>query len=394
MSTQALRQVVIVCRKELRDSFRDRRALGSIIFGVLIGPILIAFMMNQVVDQQRDGDNIQIPIVGAANAPTLVEWLRQQDGVEITTGPASPERAVRDQDEAVVLVIPADFADRFEDSRPAPLQLVSDSSRNDVRPVVQRVRTLLQQYASEIGSLRLIVRGVSPAAVRALAVEEIEVSTAQERAAQILGFIPMFIMVAGFIAGMQIATDSTAGERERGSLEPLLVNPAPRGAIVAGKWLAATCAAVLGMALTAVLCAQMPRALPLEEMGLRLSIGPRHIGNIMLAAVPLCLLSAALQVTVSTLARSFKEAQSYMGVLILSPMVPGIMGTLYPLGSASWMYAVPMLGPYVLLTGVLGGRSPEAAAFLMSAAVSVAGAVLLLRIAKALFRSEHVIFAR
>jgi len=391
---RALAQLVIVCRKELRDSFRDRRALGSIVFSVLIGPILIAFMMNRLVDQQRDADTLRVPVVGAANAPALVEWLAHQDGVDVVDGPADVEQAVREQREALVLIVPDDFARHFRDSEPAPLQLVSDGSRNDVRPVVQRVRALLQQYSGEIASLRLIVRGVSPAAVQPLALQEIEVSTAQQRAAQILGFIPMFIMVAGFVAGMQIATDSTAGERERGSLEPLLVNPAPRGAIVAGKWLAASLAAFLGVVLTTLLCAQMPRVLPLEDMGIRLDLDAPSIGNILLIGLPFCLFSASLQTTVATLARSFKEAQSYMGVLILLPMVPGIMGALYPLGSAAWMYAVPMLGPYVLLTGVIGGGVPDIGALLAMAGTSLTAAAVLVHVTTRLFRSEHVIFGR
>jgi sodium transport system permease protein len=314
--------------------------------------------------------------------------------VTVADGPLDAERAVREQVEALVLIVPENFADRFRASQPAPLQLVSDGSRSDARPAVQRVRALLQQYAAEIGSLRLIVRGVSPTAVRPLAVEEIEVSTAQQRAAQILGFIPMFIMVAGFVAGMQIATDSTAGERERGSLEPLLVNPAPRGALVAGKWLAASAAAFLGVALTTLLSAQMPRVLPLQDMGVRLALDAARITNILLIAAPLCLFSAALQTSVATLARSFKEAQSYMGVLILAPMVPGIMGALYPLGDALWMYAVPMLGPYKLLTDVLGSGQPRLDALLVTTAVSLLAAGLLLRLTTGLFRSEHVIFGR
>ena len=244
--------------------------------------------------------------------------------MHVVEGPVEAERAVREQREAVVVIVPDDFAERFRSSRPAPLQLVADSSRNDVRPSVQRVQILLQQYAAEISSLRLIMRGVSPAAVRPLAIEEIEVSTAQQRAAQILTFIPMFIMVAGFVGGMQIATDSTAGERERGSLEPLLVNPAPRVAFVAGKWMAATLAAIVSVCLTTVLCAQLTRLLRLEDMGIRLEIGPQHVGPILLAVGPMCLFTAALQAAVATLARSFKEAQTYMGVLILGPMLPGV----------------------------------------------------------------------
>jgi sodium transport system permease protein len=391
---RTLRQAFIVCRKELKDSFRDRRALWSIVFSIVIGPVLIGFMMNRLADRQREADSVRIPIVGIDRAPALVNWLNQQSGVLVVEGPTDAEAAVRDQREAVVVIVPEDFAERFRASRPARLQVVADSSRNDVRSSVQRVSGLLQQYAAEIGSLRLIMRGVSPAAVRPLAIEEIEVSTAQQRAAQILTFIPMFIMVAGFVGGMQIATDSTAGERERGSLEPLLVNPAPRLVFVGGKWLAAALAAMASTALTTVLCAYLPRFLPLDEMGIRFRIGPEHITGIIGAALPMCLFSAALQSAVATLARSFKEAQSYMGVLVLLPMIPGVVGALYPIGNAPWMYAMPMLGPYVLLTNVLGGQTPAMNAFLISAGISLVAAAILVRITATLFESERIIFGR
>jgi sodium transport system permease protein len=394
IAMQTLRQTLIVCRKELRDSLRDRRALWSILFSVIIGPVLIGFMMNKLADRQRDADSVRVPVVGMNRAPALVNWLNQQAGVHVVEGPAEAEKAVREQREAVVVIVPDDFAERFRSARPAPLQLVADSSRNDVRPSVQRVQILLQQYAAEISSLRLIMRGVSPAAVRPLAIEEIEVSTAQQRAAQILTFIPMFIMVAGFVGGMQIATDSTAGERERGSLEPLLVNPAPRLAFVAGKWMAATLAAVVSVCLTTMLCAQLTRLLRLEDMGIRLEIGPEHVGPILLAVAPMCLFTAALQAAVATLARSFKEAQTYMGVLILGPMLPGVLSSLYPIGNAPWTYAVPMLGPYALLTDVLGGRVPGAQAFLTSAGTCLLGSAILIQITTRLFKSEHIIFGR
>jgi len=391
---RTLRQTVVVCRKELKDSFRDRRALWSIVFSIVIGPVLIGFMMNRLADRQREADTVRVPVVGMDRAPALVNWLNQQSGVQVVEGPTDAEAAVRDQREAVVVIVPEDFAERFRASRPARLQVVADSSRNDVRSSVQRVSGLLQQYSAEIGSLRLIMRGVSPAAVRPLAIEEIEVSTAQQRAAQILTFIPMFIMVAGFVGGMQIATDSTAGERERGSLEPLLVNPAPRVAFVTGKWMAATLAAIMSVCLTTLLCAQLTRLLSLEDMGIRLEIGPEHVGPILLAAVPLCLFTAALQAAVATLARSFKEAQTYMGVLILAPMLPGVVTSLYPLGNATWMYAAPILGPYVLLTDVLGGRLPEASAFLASTGTCLVASAILIRITTGLFRSENIIFGR
>jgi sodium transport system permease protein len=389
-----LRQIAIVMRKEIKDSLRDRRALWSIVFSVSIGPVIIGFMMNRVADRQRESEQVRVPVVGMQYAPALVDWLNQQSGVHIVEGPKNPEQAVRDQDEAMALIIPKDFAETFKQSKPAVLQIVADSSRNDARPTVERVRRLLQQYGAEIGSLRLIARGVSPAASQPIMLEDIEVSTAQQRAAQILTFIPMFIIMAGFVGGMQIATDSTAGERERGSLEPLLVNPAPRLVFVGGKWLAAALAAMASTALTAVLCANLPRFLPLEEMGIRFRIGPEHITGIIGAAVPMCLFSAALQSAVATLARSFKEAQSYMGVLVLLPMIPGVVGALYPLGNAPWMYATPMLGPYVLLNNVLGGQMPPINAFAISAGISLVAAAILIRVTATLFESERIIFGR
>jgi sodium transport system permease protein len=394
MTSRTVQQVLIVCRKELTDSLRDRRALASIVFSIVVGPVLIGFMMNRIADRQREADDVRIPVLGLERAPALVEWLQQQSGVQVVEGPEDAEQAVRDSREAVVVVIPDDFAERFRASRPAPVQVVADSSRNDTRPSVERVRRLLQQYAAQIGSLRLIVRGVSPAAVQPLTIEDVEVSTAQQRAAQILTFIPMFIMVAGFVGGMQIATDSTAGERERGSLEPLLVNPAPRAALVTGKWMAAAAAAIVSVCLTTALCAQLTRFLPLEDMGVRLDLDLSHMGLIVMAAAPMCLFTSALQAAVATLARSFKEAQTYMGVLILAPMLPGIMAALYPVGGAPWMYAVPMLGPYVLLTDVLGGRPPALVPMALSAGVCVLATVILIRITTGLFRSEHIIFGR
>jgi len=208
---RSLRQIAIVVRKELKDSLRDRRALWSIVFSVSIGPVIIGFMMNRVADRQREAEQVRVPVVGTQYAPALVDWLRQQSGVHIVEGPQNPEEAVRNQEEELAIIIPKDFAATFNQSKPAVLQIVADSSRNDARPTVERVRRLLQQYGAEIGSLRLIARGVSPAASQPIVLEDIEVSTAQQRASQILTFIPMFIIMAGFVGGMQIATDSTAG---------------------------------------------------------------------------------------------------------------------------------------------------------------------------------------
>jgi sodium transport system permease protein len=394
MVSRGLRQALIVMRKELKDSLRDRRALFSIAFSIVIGPVLIGFMMNRVADRQREAENVEIPVAGQEHAPAFVEWLRQQAGVSVTKGPLRAEQAVRDGMYDVVVVIADDYGEKFQESRPATVRIVADTSRNAARPTHERVRALLQRYSAEVGALRLVARGVSPSGVQPLRLEEIEISTAQQRAAQVLSFIPMFIILAAFVGGMSIATDSTAGERERGSLEALLVNPAPRMALVAGKCIAAALLAMTAVVLTTALSANIPRFLPLQDMGIRFRIGREEFVGVLAAMLPMCLFSASLQAAVSTLARSFKEAQSYMGVLVLLPMLPGMISAVSTLGQDPWMYLVPVLGQHVLVMGVLGGRPEEAWAFTVAGLIAVLSAALLIRTMTTLFKIERIVFGR
>ena len=252
VNRRTINQALVVFRKELTDWSRDRRSIMSAVIGTLFGPLFIAFMFNTMASRQRQVEDVKIPIVGIEYAPALVDWLRQQPGVEVIAGPADPAEAVRTRAEDVVVVIPKDFVKKFTASKPAVVRLVADTSSQTTRPKLQRVRGIFQRYNGEIGSLRLMARGISPVVANPLGIEEVEVSSAQQRAAQILSFIPLFIMMAAFIGAMPIATDSTAGERERGSLEALLVNPAPRAAIadrqMAGgrpprRWAASSCRA-------------------------------------------------------------------------------------------------------------------------------------------------------
>jgi sodium transport system permease protein len=291
-------------------------------------------------------------------------------------------------------VISPDFAKKFRSALPAQVQIVSDGSRNVSRPKVQRVRGLFARYSQEIGSLRLVARGITPAIASAVQIEDVEVSSAQQRAASILNFIPLFIVLAAFTGGMQIATDSTAGERERGSLEPLLVNPAPRAVIVGGKWLAATIASMTGVMLTTALCLAMLNFIPLQDLGIRFRLGGPQVGGIMAAVLPMCMLATGIQTYLSTFARSFKEAQSYMGFLMMVPMMPGMMATLYPLTNKPWMYPIPILGQHVLLADVIGGRPPSALWFVAAAAAALAGAATLVWLTRALFERERIIFSR
>jgi sodium transport system permease protein len=387
-------QLMVVVRKELRDWARDRRSIITLLVTSLMAPAIIFFTFDRLASRQRQVEDVTIPITGAANAPAFVDWLTQQAGVTVVDGPADAEGAVRSRAEDAVVVIPENFSKNFMASKPAQIRLVADSSSQNARPKVQRIRGLLQRYNAEIGSLRLIARGVSPAVATAVAIEDVEVSSSQQRAATILGFIPLFVMISAFTGAMAIATDSTAGERERGSFEALLVNPAPRIAIAGGKWVAGTATAVLTVLITAGLLYTMFSYLPLQDLGIRFRLGTPELLGTLAVVLPLCPLIVAIQMYVATFAKSFKEAQSYLSFLMMVQMVPGMMATMNPAASKTWMYYVPWLGQQSLLSDVLGNKPISPAVFVIVAVANIALAVIVLRGNAGLLHRERIIFGR
>ncbi len=383
-----------VLRKEMLDGIRDRRSLVSLLISALVGPLLVTFLFSRIAERQRSADEVSVPVVGMEHAPAFVDWLKQQSGVEVVAGPADAENAVRERNADLVVVIDKEFSEKFSRSIPAPVRMISDGTRDSARPKVRRVRALLQRYSAEIATLRLISHGVSPAVANPLKLDDIEVSSSQQRAATILGFIPMFIIMAAFVGGLQIATDSTAGERERASFEPLLLNPVPRVSLVVGKWLAASTFAVAAVLFSAVLCFFAIQRVPLHDMGARFRIGPPELLSILAVTIPMAFLASALQMTIATFARSYKEAQSYLGMLMLLPTLPGAMAPIYPLTNQPWLAPIPIMGQYSLVSDVLGGKMPPVYLFVVAAVATVATAMLLIAFTTRLFQRERIIFGR
>jgi sodium transport system permease protein len=394
MRAGRLTQALVVCRKELKDWSRDRRSIITVLVSALLAPVLIGVMFTQLASRQRQVEDVKIPVVGADNAPALIDWLTQQSGVEIVAGPANPQEAVRTRQEDVVVVIPDDFAKDFSASKPAQIRLINDGSSQNARPKIQRIRGLLQRYGSEIGSLRLIARGISPVAATAVVIEDVEVSSAQQRAATILGFIPLFVMIAAFTGAMQIATDSTAGERERGSIEALLVNPAPRVAIAGGKWIAGTLTAMLSVIVTGSLLFALFQYIPLQDLGIRFRLGLPEATGFLAVVLPLCPLIVAIQMYVATFAKSFKEAQSYLSFLMMAQMVPGMMATMNSTATQPWMYYVPWIGQQTLLTDVLGNKPIGPLVFIVVGVVNLTLAVVVVQATAGLLHREKIIFGR
>ena len=388
------RPVWAVLRKELVDGIRDRRSVMSALIPPLMWPLMIVLMLNFIAEKRRQADDIELPIVGASHAETLVDWLKQQRGVEVVDGPQDPYTAVRDGDVKFVIVIPEDYNELFAQSKAVEVELVIDRSDDDAGVFVRRARRLLSSYSGQIGMLRLVARGVSPAVAAPIRIDEVDVSSAQQRAAMVMAFLPMFLVLATFVGGMNIAIDTTAGERERGSLEPLLVNPAPRKSIVAGKWLASVVFAWVSVLLTFVLLQQAMERAPLESLGMRFQLDAGDVGALLAAVIPLAFLASGLQILVASFARSYKEAQTYVSFLIFVPMLPAFVMMFSPIDPQPWLAMIPLLGQHLLITEAMRGETGSLLVSLGAGVTVTLSGLACVAVTTRLFQREKIIFGR
>tara|TARA_R110002072_G_scaffold1780_10_gene14799 strand:+ start:20603 stop:21766 length:1164 start_codon:yes stop_codon:yes gene_type:complete len=382
--------ITAVLLKEFKDGRRDRRALMSAFLFPVLAPVLVYFLLTTIIELRTNEEAITIPMVGAENAPELVQWLNERH-VTLEAFNGDPEQAVRDQEVELVLIIPEDYQYRLADFETIPLTLVQDGSRTDARQSIVDVRELLHAYNNETAALRLVVRGVSPQLMQVLSIQDQDTASRQERTATALNFIPLYIILSAFVAGMGLAVDTTAGERERKSLEPLLLNPVLRYHIVLGKWLAASLFSASGMLLTLLLCIVAMLQVPLEQIGMDFSITWQQILLMFLGMTPLALLASSLQMLLGMFAKSFKDAQSYIGLLNFLPVLPMLYTMFNPVATQDWMFAIPILGQHLLLVDVLGGTAVPVIAYFLSAGTSLLISVAIAAATAKLMERESIL---
>lgn len=357
-----MKALTTVFLKEVKENLRDKRTLTSaLLTGPLIGPLIFVMLMNALVTRElnRAEQPLQVPVIGAQYAPNLIEALKQQ-GLAPQPPIADPESAVRDQDADLALRISPQFGKAWRQGEPAQVELIYDASRRDSSAAVERLKTMLQSYDRREGAMRLAARGLSPSVVQAVAVGERDQSTPQSRAGQMFSILPYFFVLTVFMGGMYLAIDLTAGERERQSLEPLFANPVPRWKILYGK-LAAICVFSLASLLINVTAFSIAgHLLPAEKLGMTFNLGPAFAGKVLLLMLPLVMLLAALQTLVAAFAKSYREAQTYLSILMLVPALPSVMLGIMPMKTANWMYAMPLLGQQVGISELLRGGTVDA----------------------------------
>lgn len=388
-----MRKLWTVFRKEVIDNLRDRRTLLTVlVFGPLFGPIFYVGMMNVTTNQQLANLNepLKLPVQGAQYAPNLVSFLKQHNTV-IQSAPANPEQAVKNGQADVVLIIPQQYAASFRAGKPAVLQLVMDQSKNSAQKNVARARELLQSYGREMVALRLLARGVDPRAVTPLAIEDLDVSTPQSRAMLILGFIPYFFLFATIIGAFYLAIDTTAGERERGSLEPLLATAASPGTIITGKLAAVTLFSAVSLGLDVIALSWSQGLIPAAKLNIVVNFGWHTALATFLVTLPFCLLIAALLSVVASFTRSYKEAQTWLSFIFILPMIPVFGLFLFPAEPNIWMMFIPAMSQDVLVTSLMKGTTLSDLFLLVSVISTLVIGLLLAWLAAWLYRREQIL---
>ena len=380
----ALRAVLTVFRKELTDALRDRRTLLTVLVSaVLMGPLVLLAISGLVASLEAQAEQREVLMAGLARAPSLQNFFERQTFV-VKEAPADYEARLRNASLTdAVVVVPADFEAALARGDMPVVEVVSDSANQRSQASTGRTLRLLAGFNRERGALTLALRGVSVDVLEPVQVEERDLASSQTRATQITGMLPFFVLMAVLTGALNAALDTTAGERERGSLEPLLMNPAARGAMVLGKWGAVAAVAMLIAVLSCFSFLPGQWLLRSDTLAAMFQYGPREAGLFLLVLLPFAAAISALLMAVAIRCKTFKEAQASTTVVMLAASLLPLINVFSLGGESPWYLWVPALAQNVLMTHVLKGEALTAmqlaVPFLMCAVVAVGGIAFVAR---------------
>jgi sodium transport system permease protein len=363
----SLRGIWAVFRKEFRENLRDRRTLlSALVFGPVFGPVLLAGLVQfsiSRVEAQSD-ENISVAVSHAERAPNLLAYLdaRGVDIEKVEFDEAAARGAVAAQTHKIILEIPEDFGTRLQEGQPAPVVLYSDSSR-----------------------------GFDPISVLPISVQEIDVSTPTSRSVLVLNMMTYLVLLSMLFGGLYLAIDATAGERERGSLEVLLTTPVPRENLMYGKILATAAYMFISLVLTVSMFAVAMSFVGLEQLGITANLGAPAVLRMIACCSPLILFGAAYLSIVSGFAKSYREAQTYLGLVITIPTMPLMFAGMLGLQTKTVLMFVPFLSQHLLLTTLVRAEEILPLHVVCSAISTLVYGVLLTYVAGRLYRREGLL---
>lgn len=352
-----MNRALIVARKEVTETLRDRRAmLMTIATAALAGPIFLALIFNMIASQGERARTLRLPVGGAQYAPALVAFL-EREGVRIQPLPADAEARIRAGELDVALVVDPAYDDQVADGKPAKVSLIYDRSRDRARASIDQAESLLRAYNRQWGAQRLMLRGVVPEVAQPLDIVAVDLATPQQSGALVLFLVAYYGLFAAVMGGMPVALDATAGERERQSLEPLLATPASAGEIVVGKWLAVAAFALLVVIVTLAGFTLTLTFAPLPPVGVPFLFGGREFVRFLVILLPMIALMPAVLLWLGSRGRTIKEAQTNLSLLLFVVSIVPVAQLFLQRREPDWLVAAPVSGQYLLLNRALRGEA-------------------------------------
>ena len=392
-----IRTILTVCRKEILETARDRRTLFSLLLGPLLGPLLFVTIINIAVSRNLSGldQPLDLPIVGAERAPNLIAFLNARGLHETATtdlktvdeAAAAVSRGQHD----VAVVIDERYEKDFGTAHAARVTVIFDRSKSGAQGKIERVRGTLEAYGQQIGTLRLVANGVSPSLLRPLLVDDLDVSTPAGRSVLMLGVLTYFLLFATLTGGLHLAIDTTAGERERKSLEPLLTLPVTRASLLLGKMAATVCYMLVSLALTLVAFTVALKRVPLEQLGMSSSFDTATALATFGILLPFAPLGAALMTTIASFTKTYREAQTYLTFILLIPTLPLMFAALLNVEAQLKLMWIPSLSQHLLITALIKAQPLNWAFVAISATSSLVLGALLGWLAIRLYEREAIL---
>ncbi|MFO1369747.1 MAG: ABC transporter permease [Marinagarivorans sp.] len=387
--------VWVVAGKEISDVRRDLKSLQVLFFlPLFMVASFVAMCLFTLSMSKHSQLNIEQPlelaVQGAEHFPELIHAL-EENAIKITTDKSN---SANPEEPPYSLEIPANARNQFAAGHSIDINLIYDGSKNRDQGELNRIRQVVWGFNQRLGQLRLLTRNIAPELINPVSMHETNLASEEKMAGLFLASIPLLLIITAFLSSSGMSADMFAGEREKRTLEALVITSCPSYAIVLGKWLCAWSLTAIAITWQLLLLSLAFGVLPLSELGIRVSVGFSDWVIIWLTLLHLGALASSLQVLISLHARNFKDAQMLISLMAAIPVVTLGYTLFTPDFYSAWFNWLPILSHQLIIKTLLTGQSWHLVGFIQSLIASLLPLSLIILLAQARLRSARVIYGR
>ena len=384
--------IKVVFYKETVDHFRDRRSLTLSLMFPLLAPLLVGALLYFIGNHNFQGDaefKMNAYVTGAENAPDLIAYL-EEHSITVKEAPLVrefQEEAVKSGNIPFILLVPEEARDK----RLFNIEILMD--RSSPQSMIEAVTLLrhIRNFSRNEGRQMIERSGLDPGIISPITVTETNIGQAPNTAFLFYNMIPSLLMFMIFMGAVYLAIDVSVGERERGSLETLLITPISRAKLLLGKSLSALFYTVIIVLINLLAFYIALKWATGDADNMTPPPGGLKFFALFLISIPLMMFAVSLQMTIAFMTKSAKEAQIYLGLLPIVPLLPGLIMVFSPIESANIIAAIPIYGQLAIFIDIMGDKAVEWSVIMYSIVGTLAFTALVFFTAARLFEREKIV---